>query len=81
MPMIFSDFEKHLGINEFNHDFLVSYHSKLREHLMKIFYMEKSTIECFLFIEFEYSECDWNSGKRWSVPLRDHGGLFPREIK
>ena len=48
---------------------------------MKIFYMEKSTIECFLFIEFEYSECDWNSGKRWSVPLRDHGGLFPREIK
>ena len=55
--MIFSGFEKDLDVNEFNH-FLVSDHSKLIEHLIEIFRLDKSAVSCFLSQEFEYSGRD-----------------------
>ena len=57
IPMIFSGFEKDLDVNEFNH-FLVSDHSKLIEHLIEIFRLDKSAVSCFLSQEFEYSGRD-----------------------
>ena len=66
--MIFSGFEKDLDVNKFNHGSLVSYHSKLIEHLIEIFRLDKPAVS-FLSQEFEYSGRDWNSGERWSVSL------------
>ena len=65
--MIFSGFEKDLDVNEFNHDFLVSYHSKLIKHLIETFSFNKFAVSCFLSQEFKYSGRDWNSGERWMV--------------
>ena len=71
IPIDFSNFEEHLDKNEFNENFLRSYHARLVHYLMENFCLNESSLECFLFEEFCYSGCDWNTGQRWSVPLKE----------
>ena len=66
----FSDFEKDLDLNQFDHQFLISYHLLVVDYLLKIFHMNKSSIEYFLNEEFCYSGRCWRTGERWSVPLK-----------
>ena len=53
VPIIFNNFEKDLDFNEFNEEFLCLYHLKLLPNLIEIFSLKKSSLECFLFQEFD----------------------------
>ena len=70
VPIDYSDFEEILDKNEFSDEFLRNYHAKLVHYLMEVFCLNKPAIECFLIDEFYYSGRDWNTGERWSIPLK-----------
>ena len=38
---------------------------------MIIFYLKISAIECLFSQEFQYLGRDWNTGERWSIPLKE----------
>ena len=38
---------------------------------MEIFTVKKATVKGFLNDEFEYSDCDWYTGEKWLVKLKD----------
>ena len=71
IPIDFSNFEENLDKNEFNENFLRSHHARQVHYLVEDFCLNKSSLECFLFEEVCYSGRDWNTGQRWSVPLKE----------
>ena len=65
----FTDFEKLLDVNQWNIDFLKSYHKELYPYLMEMFLVTQNDWECFLNADYEYIGCDWSTKEKYSVPL------------
>ena len=62
IPIDFSNFEEYLDKNDFNENLLRSCHTRLVHYLLEVFRLNKLLLEYFLFEEFCYSGCDWNTG-------------------
>ena len=71
IPYDFKDFEKLLDVNQWNSDFLKSYHRVLYPYVMEIFWLIKIIANFFLNADYEYTGHDWSTRGKWSVPLRE----------
>ena len=63
IPYDFKNFEKLLDVNQWNIDFLKSYHKELYPYLMEIILVNQNDCECFLNADYEYTGRDWSTGE------------------